>query len=187
MRLCHLIPFCRLTVETSLSPEACASLLKKHIASRTWTGRLHTSDEAVPPFRGSVSPKKFKILRNLGRHDGWQPVVVGKIKATPTGSRIRIRMRLMIPGYLAAIVLHLFTTALALAVMVTLLEDGSPFGLAVLAVYVFGISLVLRSFWGEAMVTQRFLLSLFSPTSSSTQAGLSPTLPAGRDDAIARS
>lgn len=168
MRLCHLVPFCRLTLETSLSPEACANLLREQIARQSWTGRLQPSGASGPPFRGWVTPRKFKILRNPGRRDGWQPVVIGRMKPTANGTRIRIRMRLMIPGYLAAVALHLLTTAFAIAVIVAFVHEGRPFGLLVLAVYVLGLALVLRSFWAEAMYAQRFLLSLFGEPEAET-------------------
>lgn len=161
MRLHQLLPFRRLKFETSLSPNEAAELLAKHVGKRSWDVRSVRLEASERPYRGWVSPKKFKILRNLGYRDGWQPVVRGKLKPTGFGTRIRVTMRLMIPGYCAAILLLLGTALLAVAVIASAIGEGRVIGIAVVAVYVVGLGLVLRSFWMETEKTRHFLFTLF--------------------------
>lgn len=163
MRLHYLLPFRRLTFETSLSPEEAADLLARHVGKRSWNVRSAQLEASDCAYRGWVSPQKFKILRNLGHRDGWQPVVRGKLQPAPFGTKIRVTMRLMIPGYCAAVLLLFATALLAVAIIAAAIGEGRLIGLAVLAVYVVGHALILRSFWLETLRTQHFLHTLFPP------------------------
>ena len=90
MRLHRLLPFHRLTLQSPLTPEQAARVLTEHVGKQAWL-RRDRSDCQETPYRGNVTPKKFKILRNLGHRDGWQPVVRGKMKPSATGTTVRAK------------------------------------------------------------------------------------------------
>ena len=159
MRLHRLLPFRRLTLQSSLTPEQAAETLAEHVGKRAWH-RRDPNDCQQTAYRGSVTPTKFKILRNLGHRDGWQPVVRGKISPTPDGTSIRVTMRLMIPGYCAVVLLWLLTALLAIAIVASAVGKGEVVGFLVLTVYVVGLALVVRSFWAEADRAEAFLVDV---------------------------
>ena len=87
-------------------------------------------------------------------------------------------------GYVAAVLLHLATAALAVAVIIATLDEGRFFGILTVAIYVFGLVLVLRSFWIEAIQAHAFLLGLFVSTqpSADSESEGTPTWQAAGSD-----
>src|SRR5438067_5331361 len=77
-------------IETTMSEEEIASALRKWIEPRK-TFRLSWDHAA---FEGSFTNDGFKITRIIHYRNGFLPVVRGRFLAGPSGTRVKIEMRL---------------------------------------------------------------------------------------------
>ncbi len=153
-RRVKLLPYERLTLRTSESPDVVVARLEKLVA----VGHFFLTNPPEP-FRGTVDGRHFKIARVLGtvlglRHrNSWQPVIVGEIVPAVDGAEVRVVMRL---HALVAVFTALWFAGVLSGVAVfasKVARDG--FGaaggglLGPCAMAAFGYALVSWSFWSE--------------------------------------
>ena len=156
----------RLTIKTSLTPQAAQQRLSEQVESRKFFGRWFW--EKHKPYEGEVDDERFLILRVFYSRNSFRPVILGKFEPAMGGCLVKVTMR---PDLfvLAFIVLWLFLwcglTAGALGGEFSSMESLSQMSLNIMLGFVavpFFIGIVmLISFKIEAARSKRFLLELF--------------------------
>ncbi len=166
-----LFPYARLTLQTPLSPEEVEARLTTMLTKPAFSFRVPPE-----PFRGYMSRRQFKVMRVLGlgrvlrlpHRNSFQPVIIGVIEPAPSGTIIRLRMRLH--AFVAAFMTVWFGFPLAFigSLLWTGLREGfglrgrshdrPDVGLAVLgAILLFGLLLVNVCFWTEVKKARSIL------------------------------
>jgi hypothetical protein len=158
----RILPYERLTLLVESPPDVVAARLSALVATKWFY--LTAPPE---PFRGWVRGRHFTVVRHLGLwHNSSRPVVLGEIVPAPSGTVVRIRMRLAI--VVAAFLVLWFGALLLFGGLLAWralgggngLQGGSDggAGLAVGAMVLIGYLLVSLSFWSEVRKARALLV-----------------------------
>jgi hypothetical protein len=166
MRWTVIVPWRSFELATSLTPEEAADALGKQLGEKPslWKAFLGEDDEGAP-YRGTVSPSQFKILRNIQGRNSFQPIIEGTLLAAPFGTRIRVRMRLMrgVLGFASALLLLAMMALIFVLIMCVLHRGFGWFLVAAFGFTTFGILMPGIAFAEEAAKAEKFLRGLFPP------------------------
>lgn len=157
-----LLPYERLNLRTSESPEAVVTRLDKMVAPGWFFLR-----NPPQPFRGTISGRHFKIARLLGTFLGlryrnsWQPVIVGEVAAMAEGTEVRIRMRLhAFVAVFTALWFAFLLSFIAISLSIALrrgFDAAVPGLLVACGMGAVAYSLVSFSFWSEVKKARALL------------------------------
>ncbi len=96
----RLLPNEHLTLRSDDEPD----VVEAKLAALVTTKRFYLK-RPPQPFRGAVQGRHFKVVRapriSLGQRTSFQPVIIGDIAPAPSGTEIRLRMRLSVPDAVA--------------------------------------------------------------------------------------
>ena len=99
-------------------------------------------------FTGTVNADGFRIMRTISYRNSFLPLIEGRLRATPHGSEVRLRMRLIYP-VLVFIAVFAFT-------FVRMLENvGHDLEGYALIAPLFAMALTLAGFIPEALIAKR--------------------------------
>lgn len=155
----RLLPYERLTLRSDDPPDVIRAKLATLVTTKWFFLKCPPQ-----PFRGSVQCRHFKVVRVLGTflrprgHNGWQPVIVGDITPAPSGSEVRVRMRLSFPAGAFAVVWFGILFVMGTAVAWRFLVEGfEPTSVAVLGLWLAVMGAIgflvyaslIRTFWTE--------------------------------------
>ncbi len=158
----RVLPYERLTLRTSESPEAVASRLETLVA----VGWFFLKNPPQP-FRGTINGRRFKIVRLLGTflglryHNSWQPVILGEIAPASEGTEVRVKMRpnAFVAAF-TALWFGLLVVFLASSIGIALsrgFEAAAPLMLAVCGMGLLGYTLMSVAFWSEVKKARALL------------------------------
>lgn len=150
-----LIPYEQLTVDTSLRLEEAKSRLSQALA-RSDPGR----------FRGTLSGREFTIRRNIVYANASLPMLNGRFREMPYGTRVDVRMSLDRGTGAFVILWCLFAVCVIAISVVRWIKTGAPDGGMVFgAVMLPFMYLVIMAWWlPEAAKARRFIEQTFPRT-----------------------
>jgi hypothetical protein len=157
-------PSDRVEIETTLAPEAIVAALSSRIEPRK---RLRSSS-AQAPFQGEIARDGFRITRLIHYRNAFLPVVTGRFRGGPDGTRVNIRLSLR-PA--VAALLGIWCGGLALAMVAALGGGQLPLVALPLGMLVTGWSLVSAGFWPEATKQRHMLIAMFKELEPSQHQG----------------
>lgn len=163
------LPYREFVIESRLPRELAIRELRKAVLPR----RLFRFSKVEEPFEGEVWADGFRIRRIILKRNPFLPQIFGKFQNAPSGSRVQITMRPMIPVlavWLVWMASALFATG---AMLLDLLRHLRPelVGLAVgLGLPLFGYLLASISFGIEARKASRMLTEILNGSGAAAEA-----------------
>jgi len=106
---------------------------------------------AALPFAGTVKDRSFKIQRIITGRNSFLPVIKGKLTENGVGTRLNVVMHIR-P------VVFAFVTFWLLGTVFIALVVGLEATLAAVAMFIFGVCLVLMGFVPEAILAKRLIV-----------------------------
>ena len=93
------VPYARYTLESNLPKEEVITNLQNRIIKPKMFNYMTWSQNNL--FLGKSDPKsgRFRIRKQTDHRNSFNPIIYGIIKATPTGSRITLELRLPTIAY----------------------------------------------------------------------------------------
>jgi hypothetical protein len=164
------VPFRRINILSSLSPDDARERLKKLTRTRLglWEAmtRPMKANPTDPPFIGRVGIT-FKIHRDIRYGNSFLPIIRGKIVPT-SGGRTLVRITMSLPIY-TALFMVVWLSGVGFGVAVTIpafLLRGNAFALVPSGMFALGIGMLWIGFYPEARKAERILRGAFESVAS---------------------
>jgi hypothetical protein len=157
------MPFYRFHFNTPLCPSEASSRIYALTRPKPnffeSIGQIFSSSNDLQPFMGKVEPSAFRIQRGIHGRNSFLPYVWGKIAPLQTGSRVTVNM-FMHPLVIIFMVCWLSMVGYgALDALANRNANGSTDIASQIAIFLFGIGIVLVGFIPEAIKAKRILLN----------------------------
>ena len=155
------LPWREFVIESPLARELAIRELRKAVGRRRFFGITKIQQ----PFEGEVGADDFRVFRTIRYRNSFLPLIHGKFRNAPSGSRVSVTMRpiwLVVAVWIVWMGFALFTT---FATIRLILRGPSPGvgGIAIgLGLPVFGYLLASISFGIEARKSRRMLTEILS-------------------------
>jgi len=114
-------------------------------------------DKPLVPFVGRVDIESFQIHRDIRYRNSFLPIISGRIESTPTGSHVRVTMRMHL---LVSLFMVIWFSGVASAIWASAFGSKlqSTAGLvAPIGMFAFGIFLVSLCFFPEAIKAKKII------------------------------
>ncbi|MDQ2809687.1 MAG: SoxR reducing system RseC family protein [Chloroflexota bacterium] len=165
----RLVPYEQFTLSTSLSPQQFVARLNETVKSPT----LGNIWEGGPLYQGWVLPSRFEISPASYYRQEFLPIIRGRIQPTATGSSVAVELQMQ--GWVRIFLLF-WVVPLLLLVIGTLCSnlggrDSLGSLLVGVALLLFGHSVSLIAFQGQAQRVKQFFYNLVATTPTGGSAG----------------
>jgi hypothetical protein len=156
------LPYERLTIETTLSVEEAQRRLAEAVEPRNYVRWPFQSRSK--PFEGSITGEQFEISRVIGYRNSFLPRISGRIRQGPMGATIEATLALhpVVMIFMAVWLLGVGVIGLVMASAALSAGTFQSYGLIPIGMFVFGVLLCTLGFNFEASKAKSLLYQLFS-------------------------
>lgn len=146
--------YTKFEVNTTYSPLEVIEIISRHTGEKQFFNTKSSKE-----FSGIVTPRKFKITKNISYNNSFLPVTSGIVRSIENGTKVSFKMRLHFFPMLFSLV---WILAMLFGCITALVETKSLTAESVvpLGMLIFGMALVNGGFWYEALTQKARLIEL---------------------------